>query len=89
MTDNDMNIAICKALEIDATNVERVVLLLQPDRAPRVRITRVRIDIPNAPQRTVRTYTLVSKYEKPMTPLSIADTVDALQGFEVSKRGDA
>ena len=89
MTPTEINMAICKTLGIDTLNVQRVVVLLEPDQLPRIRITRFLRTAVVPPYQHTESYDLISRTEKPMIPLSIADTIDALQGFEVSKRGKA
>ena len=89
MTPTEINMAICKTLGIDTLNVQRVVGLLEPDQLPRIRITRFLRTAVVPPYQHTESYDLISRTEKPMIPLSIADTIDALQGFEVSKRGNA
>ena len=89
MTPTEINMAICKTLGIDTLNVQRVVVLLEPMQPPRIRITRFLLGTLVPPYQHTESYELVSRSEKPIVPLSIADTVDALQGFEVSESGDA
>ena len=89
MTPTEINMAICKTLGIDTLNVQRVVVLLEPDQLPLIRITRFLRTAVVPPYQHTESYDLISRTEKPMIPLSIADTIDALQGFEVSKRGKA